>query len=146
MPELNKRGLFASRRHGDEGAVSWRELRGSPTARWTIVGIAAVLLALMLPHSTLVDYHNEVGSIWGGDTVRAPFAFPLYKEESDLQRDRQQAADSVLPTFVPTGVTTGSVGDTLGALARAIAVAEARPGFLSEASWAYIESLPGESR
>jgi putative nucleotidyltransferase with HDIG domain len=148
MPELNKRSLFSARQTGDdrEEMQRRRRLRESVPVRYVVLAVATALMALMMPHSTLVDYHNEVGSIWAGDTLRAPFAFPLYKDESVLLREQEAAADSVLPIFVPTGVTAATMSDTLTALAGAIALAEARPPFVSEASWAFVQSLPADAR
>lgn len=148
MPELNKRSLFASRHVSGDAATSQRSQRqrSSAVVRYAILTAASVMMALMMPHSTLVDYHNELGSIWTGDTLRAPFAFPLYKDESVLRAEMEAAADSVLPVFVPTGVTHTILGDTLARIAEAVAVSEARPAFLSEAAWSYLLSMPAEDR
>lgn len=148
MAELNKRSLFSARHDPAEtaGGKRRRYLRSSVTIRYLILVIATVAMALMMPHSTLVDYHNELGSIWTGDTLRAPFAFPLYKDEGVLQQEMEAAADSVLPIFVPTGATATTLSDTLVSLAEAIAVSEKKPAFLSESTWSFVQSVPAEER
>jgi putative nucleotidyltransferase with HDIG domain len=147
MPEFIKRAQFTTRPAEDrEAAMRRRRLRGSIVVRGTILAVATVVMSLMMPHTTLVDYHNELGSIWTGDTLRAPFAFPLYKDDAVLQQEMEAAADSVLPIFVPTGVTDATVVDTLFNIANAIAVGERRPPFLSKSAWAYVRSIPAEDR
>jgi cyclic-di-AMP phosphodiesterase PgpH len=148
MPELNKRSLFSARSDAGETAAGERRrrLRGSVAIRYVILTIATVVVSLMMPHSTLVDYHNEIGSIWTGDTLRAPFAFPLYKDEGVLQQEMESAADSVMPIFTPTGVTATTLADTLVGLADAIAIGEQRPGFISESAWAFLQTIPQEER
>lgn len=148
MPELNKRSLFSARADAGETADGERRrrVRSSVAVRYLILAVSTVVVSLMLPHSTLVDYHNEIGSIWTGDTLRAPFAFPLYKDESVLTQQMDAAADSVLPIFVPSGVMSTTLGDTLAGLAEATALGETRPGFLSESAWSYLGSLTQQAR
>ncbi|MBC8145566.1 MAG: hypothetical protein H7X80_08260, partial [bacterium] len=148
MPELNKRSLFMSRHETDDPATLQRRQRRRSSAgvRYAVLSVATVAMALMLPNSTLVDYHNEIGSIWTGDTLRAPFAFPLYKDDGVLQKEMDAAADSVLPIFVPTGVTTTTLADTLQSLAHAVAVSEERPSFMSESAWAFLQTLLVDDR
>lgn len=148
MPELNKRTLFNARHSNeDAAAVEGRQRRrSSPSVRYAILAVATVTMALMLPSTTLVEYHNEIGSIWTADTLRAPFAFPLYKDEGKLQAEMDNAADSVLPIFVPTGVTPTTIADTLLSIAHAAAVSENRPTYLSESAWAFLKPWPVEVR
>ncbi len=123
-----------------------RSLRTAPWFRIAAITVSILLTAWLFPRTSLVDFSYDVGSIWPGDTVRARFAFPLYKDEDVLQRDIQDQLAKVLPIFVPTGRTTSTLSDTLGLLAQQVATATDRPPWLSDSAWSHVQSLPEESR
>ncbi len=118
-----------------------RALRWKAWVRYTGLAIAAVLIALMFPRTSTLEYEYEPGSIWSGDTVRAPFDFPLYKDDATYEQDLKKAVAGVLPVYVPTGITAQRIHDTLTAAAGVIAVAPTRPSFLSDRSWQFVRSF-----
>jgi len=147
MSEHQRKTLFNPRRipeGKDDAHRGWRTIRWQPNVRYLLMALTAVVIALMFPHSSVVQDRYDVGSIWYGDTIRAPFAFPLYKDEASYQRDVRRASDSVLPVYVPTGVTVMTMEDTLRTIGQAIAISETPPPFLSDQARAFIGGLPSE--
>ncbi len=148
MSEHQRKVLFQQRKHGDhpQGGGSG-SLRWNPWIRYGLLAVTTVAIALLFPGSSLVQDRYEVGSIWYGDTIRAPFAFPLYKQEKDYQRDVKRAGDSALPVYVPTGFTLARADDTLRKTVAAIAASPTSPTFLSDRSKNFLAQLPpGEAR
>lgn len=117
-------------------------IRWSGTVRIVALVLASIVIALLFPRSSTVEYQYEVGSVWSGDTIRAPFAFPLYKDEGTYQRDVEQAESEVLWVFVPSGVNQATIQDTLNALAVWVGQTALRPPFLTERSWALVQMMP----
>lgn len=115
-------------------------------ARYVMFAVAAIVIALLFPRGSAVDYEYELGTIWSGDTIRAPFAFPLYKDDASYERDVQGAVAEVLPIYVPTGMNALRMHDTLRAVADAIALSESRPPFLSDRSWELVQSIPADEQ
>lgn len=133
--------------HGERERGGMRGLRRGPVVR--IVGIIVVTIAIawLFPRSTSIDYEYEVGSIWSGDTLRAPFAFPLYKDESTYEADVKKAVAIVQPIFVPTGMNAMRMHDTLVGIVTALSLSQSPPPFVTQSQWAFIQSLPeGEER
>lgn len=146
MSEHKRKQVFQNP-HGDRERPGGRRMRRSLIARVVGIVIVTITVAWLFPRSTSVDYEYEVGSIWSGDTLRAPFAFPLYKDEATYEVDVRKAVDTVLPIFIPTGMNTMRMEDTLFHIASAIAISESPPPFLSQSQWAYVVTIPaGEPR
>ncbi len=150
MSEHKRKALFPGGRPHDHDRggvhVGWAAIRWKGMFRYVALGVATILIALLFPRSSSLEYEFELGSVWSGDTIRAPFAYPLYKDESSYDRDVQRAMAEVLPIYVPTGINVLRVHDTLRQVAEAIALNETEPVFLSERSWLFVQSLPGEQR
>ncbi|MCE7933197.1 MAG: HDIG domain-containing protein [Chlorobi bacterium CHB2] len=142
MSEHQRKAPFQQRKPNDHSQEQTAALRWNPWVRYGLLAATTVAIALMFPGSSLVQDRYEVGSIWYGDTIRAPFAFPLYKDEKDYKRDTKRAADSILPVYVPTGFTAVRIEDTLRKTVAAIAASPSPPGFLSERSKAFLAQLP----
>ncbi len=150
MSEHQRKTLFHVRRQTDdrdELQKDRRNLRWNANVRYGMLAVTTVILTLLFPHSSFIQDRFEVGSIWTGDTVRAPFAFPLYKDEASYQRDVRRAGDSVVAVYVPTRMTAQRMEDTLKSVAQAIAVSETPPPFLSDKAKAFVTVIPeGEQR
>lgn len=150
MSEHKRKASFPARRPPDgreEPAGGIRSLRWKAWARFAGLGITAIIITLLFPQSSLLEYEYELGSVWSGDTVRAPFEFPLYKDNSTYERDVKAASAGVLPVFVATAWNAGRMRDTLRLVAEGLSVATNRPSFISERSWSAMQAVPeGDER
>lgn len=72
-------------------------------ANWTYkVGILLVLVVLTLaafPRGNLYQYTVEVGEEWRQEMLRAPFDFPIYKSEEELEEERAEVRRTRPPFF-----------------------------------------------
>lgn len=59
--------------------------------------ITIVLIVFSMPHETSVSYDEAEGKPWRYGLVTAPFEFPVYKAEAQIEHER----DSVLTSFMP---------------------------------------------
>lgn len=73
--------------------------RDSLTAKWMIFGILVIAIALMFPQGLSVESEYPVGTIWTDADLYAPFAFPIYKNEREYERERELAAAKVYKVF-----------------------------------------------
>jgi putative nucleotidyltransferase with HDIG domain len=68
-------------------------------AKWTILALFVVLVALMFPQGLAVESDYPAGMIWTDNDLYAPFAFPIYKDEREYERERSLAAGKVYKVF-----------------------------------------------
>jgi putative nucleotidyltransferase with HDIG domain len=73
--------------------------RDSLTAKWMIFSVLVILIALMFPQGLSVESEHPVGIIWTEADLYAPFAFPIYKNEREYERERELAAAKVYKVF-----------------------------------------------
>lgn len=73
--------------------------RDSLTAKWILFTLLVVSVALMFPHGLSVEADYSVGVIWTEADLYAPFAFPIYKNEREYERERELAAAKVYKVF-----------------------------------------------
>jgi len=147
MSEHKRKALFISRRHpAEEKGETIGGWRWNRTVRYVSLTVSVLLMALLFPRSSSLEHEYELNSIWSEDTLRAPFAFPLYKDDPGYERDVKAAREGVLPIYVPTGMNSIKMHDTLQQLAQGIALSESQPPFLSERAWAFVQSIPPEMR
>jgi len=59
--------------------------------------IAIVLIAYFIPRETTISYDESEGKPWRYGLITAPFDFPIYKNETQLEQER----DSVLKEYRP---------------------------------------------
>jgi len=71
----------------------------SLAAKWIILGSFVVIVALMFPQGLSVESDYPVGMIWAESDLYAPFAFPIYKDEREYERERELAANKVYKVF-----------------------------------------------
>ncbi len=71
----------------------------SKTAKLLIGIITIIVISLMLPSYKNIDTEYEVGTIWSKEDLIAPFSFPIYKDEADYEKEKQDAKLSVNPVF-----------------------------------------------
>lgn len=122
-------------------------LRHNVTVRWLMFVLSAILLVFLFPHSSHIDQSREPGALWSGDTVRAVFSFPLYKEETIYEQEVDSAQTSVLPVFTPTGIDEATVRDSLATILLQIdSLGTVTGTSLGEKSVAWMRSLPAGER
>jgi putative nucleotidyltransferase with HDIG domain len=83
------------------------------TAKWTILAVVVVLIALMFPQGLAVESDYPLGMIWTENDLYAPFAFPIYKDEREYARERDLAAGRVYKVFEEDPTTAGIYLDSL---------------------------------
>lgn len=71
----------------------------SLAAKWLIFSALVILIALMFPQGLSVESEHPVGIIWTESDLYAPFAFPIYKNEREYERERELAAAKVYKVF-----------------------------------------------
>jgi putative nucleotidyltransferase with HDIG domain len=69
------------------------------TAKWIILTVFVILVSLMFPQGLAVESDYPSGMIWTENDLYAPFAFPIYKDENEYERERQLAAGKVYKVF-----------------------------------------------
>lgn len=79
--------------------VSRTVTRDSLTAKWLIFSALVILIALMFPQGLSVESEHPVGIIWTESDLYAPFAYPIYKNEREYERERELAAAKVYKVF-----------------------------------------------
>ncbi|MFZ4621130.1 MAG: HD family phosphohydrolase [Bacteroidota bacterium] len=85
----------------------------SLAGKWTIFAVIVVLTALMFPQGLAVESDYPVGMIWTENDLYAPFAYPIYKDEREYQRERQLASEKVYKVFEENPETSGHFLDSL---------------------------------
>lgn len=61
--------------------------------------VLAGLISLLLPSETGFKYHFEIGKPWTYELMTAPFDFPIYKTESELNDEKSIALKDFSPYF-----------------------------------------------
>ena len=59
----------------------------------------AVALIEFFPNSDKLNYHFEVDKPWSYDLLTAPFNFPVFKTEKEIDNEKQQLLSSFVPYF-----------------------------------------------
>lgn len=135
-----------SRIPGSESSGLSSKLRRSPLVRWAALGVTILVLVFFFPHSTEIEQSRDPGSIWTGDTVRATFSFPLYKNPQVYDNEVEQERGQILPVYTPTGARLDIMRDTLTAFVERADSAGPGIPFLSDKGNAWVQSLPEEER
>ena len=68
-------------------------------AKWLLLLVSALVMALMFPSSISVENEYALGSVWTDSDLYAPFSFPLFKDDQEYQRERTDAAAHVFKVF-----------------------------------------------
>lgn len=71
----------------------------SKSAKLALGILTIIIISLMLPSYKNIDTEYEVGTIWSKEDLIAPFSFPIYKDEADYEREKQEMRQSVNPVF-----------------------------------------------
>jgi cyclic-di-AMP phosphodiesterase PgpH len=71
----------------------------SMTVKIFIILAVVVLITLMFPTGESIEFDYRIGSIWGGEDIIAPFSFPIYKDDRQYEREKEEAERTVIPVF-----------------------------------------------
>ncbi|MCC8174513.1 MAG: HDIG domain-containing protein, partial [Odoribacter sp.] len=61
--------------------------------------VIAAMIVMLLPKSGSFQYEYQLGSEWRYDDLIAPFDFPIYKSEADLEKDKEKILENQVPIF-----------------------------------------------
>ena len=67
--------------------------------RYMLLALFVLFISLYFPNNIQVDYQFEQGSTWKYEDLRAPFAFPIQKSESDLEEEKRILSREFLPYY-----------------------------------------------
>lgn len=93
--------------------------------------LTAALILYLSPRETKVSYDESEGKPWRYGLVTAPFGFPIYKPEAQMEKER----DSIMKDYIPYY----NVDDTRAEKAIALFVADAKAKSLAEEYVAYVK-------
>ncbi len=65
----------------------------------TIIALLLALVMIAFPRENTYQISVQVGDIWRGENLVAPFEFPIYKGEDRLEKERQAVRREVRPVF-----------------------------------------------
>ena len=86
-----------------------------------IIGLIIIISGIfMFPHPELMEYNYNVGSVWVDKDLTAPFAFPVYKELREYERERQEVVREVYPVFERNEMIERLSVDSMKSLIRTI--------------------------
>ena len=83
-----------------------------------IAVVTIVIISLMLPSYKNIDANIEVGTIWSSEDLIAPFSFPIYKDEADLESEKKEVYDRIIPVFIEVPDSGPRLRDTLASYFR----------------------------
>lgn len=72
----------------------------SGTVKIIIALVTVALLVIFLPSYKNIDTDVEVGSIWSNEDLIASFTFPVYKDEIEYKREKEEVIKNVIPVFI----------------------------------------------
>lgn len=66
----------------------------------SLAALAALCIYLFPRYTNPFKYHFEIGQPWGYSLIKAEYNFPIYKPESQLQKEYAQALKEYTPCYV----------------------------------------------
>lgn len=79
--------------------ISGIDFAKSPAVRLIIALATFFLLFWMLPRYENIESKYEVGAVWSAEDLIAPFSFPIYKDEIDYEKEKQDVLKNLAPVF-----------------------------------------------
>lgn len=73
--------------------------RDSFAAKWILLVVSALAMSMTFPLGISVENEYALGSIWTDSDLYAPFSYPLFKDDHEYQRERNEAATHVYKVF-----------------------------------------------
>lgn len=74
-----------------------------------IFGIAAVIIAFLIPTNGIFRYEYKQGETWTDNTLQAPFDFPVLKTDEEFKADVKRFENEYIPVFYLDTLTGGNV-------------------------------------
>lgn len=71
----------------------------SSLARWLILLSVAAAAILGLPGQSNFDNRIQVGEVWTNDGIIAPFDYPIYKSDEEIETEKEEVRRRVPATF-----------------------------------------------
>ena len=93
--------------------VATVKLNESPAVKLFIFAITTLLISFMLPSYKSIDSEYEVGSIWSKEDLIAAFSFPVYRDESDYEKQKNEVANSTELVFDESKINHSNLEDSL---------------------------------
>ena len=75
------------------------DLKDSRSVRILVVVVLILMIAWMFPRGESIEFEYRIGMIWVQKDLIAPFSFPIYKDDREYERQREEAAREVYPVF-----------------------------------------------
>lgn len=75
--------------------------------------ITLIVISLFLPNYKNIDSDIEIGTVWSNEDLIAPFSFPIYRDETEYENEKKEAAKNVPPVFVETEYNMQGLKDSL---------------------------------
>lgn len=75
---------------------------------------AACVISVSLPHEKAVNFSFEVGKPWRYEQLTSTFSFAVYKSESALRQEREEAMASQRPYYILDNAVESAAIDSLG--------------------------------
>lgn len=97
---------------------------------WLRVGIIfliCVVIVYLFPKVGSFQYEYQTGMPWRYETLNAPFDFPIYKTDDELQEEREKIKEEQTPIFNRNNQTTSSQTEKFKAALHALENESTRP-------------------
>jgi cyclic-di-AMP phosphodiesterase PgpH len=78
-----------------------------------ISAVTIIIISLFLPSFKDADLDVDVGTIWSSEDLIAPFTFPVYKSDTELDAEIKEIKNNIIPVFTITENSSGSLKDTV---------------------------------
>jgi len=78
-----------------------------------ISAITIIVISLFLPSFKDADLDVEVGTIWSSEDLIAPFTFPVYKSDAELETEINEIKNNIIPVFTVTENNSATTSDSV---------------------------------
>lgn len=80
----------------------------------TIIGLITLIsISLLLPNYKSIDADIEIGTVWSSEDLIAPFSFPIYRDENDYEKEKNEVIKNIPPVFVESEINILELKDSL---------------------------------
>lgn len=62
--------------------------------------VTIIILSLFLPSYKNIETNIEIGTIWSSEDLIATFTFPIYKTDEQLELEKKEAINKIIPVFI----------------------------------------------
>lgn len=68
--------------------------------RIALAVITIIIISLFLPSYKNIESNIEIGTIWSSEDLIATFTFPIYKNDEQLELEKKEAINKIIPVFI----------------------------------------------